>query len=243
MTPWLWPFLLSAIVLVIAFSTSLQWATHSAMRPTAHRRAISLGLVVGVPLCLVALYATLGHPRALDPSQRQPRDAADEAMAQRIDGLAARLSHKPGDIAGWLMLARSRRALGQHAEAAQAFEQADALDVRRVREDPDRLTDWIESRMLAADQHFDALSLNLLAQAMARAPQHPGVLLLRGLAALDRGDRAAATRAFTTLRDQHAAGSPDRDALDDALSRLARGEDPRRHSAPPNPEADPGSRP
>lgn len=214
---WLWPFLLLAGGLAAAFSASLVWAGSDARAP----RMQSATLAVLAPLALIALYALLGHPRALNPAESAPALADQaEAMVQR---LSERLARQPDDPDGWLMLARSRKVLGRYAEAAQAYEQV----ADRASQDPELLADWIEARILASDQHFDLRSRQLLAKAMQMAPEHPGVLLMRGLAALDRGDRTAARQAFTLLREQHPEGSPDRAALDDALARLARGEDPR----------------
>lgn len=176
-------------------------------------------LALGLPLAVVALYAALGHPRALDPAQRQ-RPADPSTM---VDRLAGRLAGGQGSAADWAMLGRSYRVLGRHAEAATAYERAAPL----LPDDADLLADWIESRMLAAGRRFDERSLALLAQAARLAPQHPGVLMLSGLAALQGGDLPGARRAFTALRAQQPEGSPDRAALDRALAELAAGRDPR----------------
>ncbi|PXW93380.1 tetratricopeptide repeat protein [Sphaerotilus hippei] len=218
MPDWLLPFLVTAAGLAAAFSASLVWAAGRAPVPR-WRTAL---LWAGAPLALVTLYATLGHPRALDALERQPGQAEQvEAMVTR---LAERLRQNPVDPDGWLMLARSYKVMGRHEEAAQAYEQAGD----RAMADADLLADWIEARVLARDQHFDERSRTLLARAMSLAPAHPGVLMMRGLAALDRGDRAAARDSFVQLRALFPEGSPDRAALDDALARLDRGQDPRR---------------
>lgn len=242
-TPWLWPFLASALALVAVFSASLFRAAQAdadaersrGPRPPhpSARPGTALALGVGVPLTVIALYAALGAPRALDPlALGVDLDGRSVRVEDSVDALAKHLNAQPDDLEGWLMLARSRKVLGQNAEAAQAYARADALDRQALRRDPDRLADWIEARILADQHRFDPQTLALLAEAMALAPEHPGVLMMRGLAALDRGDRDAARRAFTTLRDQQAPGSPDQAALERALSGLGRGEDPRVRRAP-----------
>ena len=243
-TEWLWPFLAASGLLVAACSASLAWAARS--NPASHGAPAAQGhlpqqlaLLIGLPLAVIALYAALGHPRALDPDELSGKGTAQ--MEAMVETLAQRLAQDPADLEGWLMLARSRKVMGQHAQAAQAYARADALDPARVRADPDRLADWIEARMLSQDRQFDATSLALLALAMERAPQHPGVLMMRGLAALDRGDRPAAARAFAALRDQYAEGSADRSALDEALARMALGEDPRQLRAAATPGAPPSA--
>lgn len=126
------------------------------------------------------------------------------------------------------MLARSYKVLGRHADAAQAYEQAAAV----AQHDPDLLADWIETRVLAQDGRFDTRARELLAQAEAAWPQHDGVLLLTGLAALDRGDAPQARRVFERLRELWPEGHPDREAVDLALARLAQGLDPRQPVRP-----------
>jgi cytochrome c-type biogenesis protein CcmH len=254
-----WPFAATAIALVALFTISLMRAGRAAPagpEPHSAPRGQALALAAGLPLLALALYAALGQPRALDPAERETGSVAQvESMVER---LAARLKQEPGDVNGWLMLAHSYKVMGRAAESAGAFEQADraapdtagpapaggaaswagpaGLVAESVwQRDPNRLVDWIEVRMLAADDHFDARSLALLQRAVALAPEHPGVLMLSGLAALDQADFATARRAFTALRDQSEPGSEDRSALDQALVKLAHGVDPRRAAMPSSP--------
>lgn len=219
---WLLPFLGVATVLAALFGASLVAAGDPAHPEAPRRRAWqALAPGLGAPLALLALYVALGHPVALDPARRAP-DSAD-AVESMVERLAARLERDGGDVDGWLMLARSLKVTGRHREAAAAYEKA----ATRAVQDPELLADWIEARILADDHRFDARSRELLAQAMALAPDHPAVLMMRALAALDRGDRAAAGQTLMRLRGLYAPGSADREALDGALRRLDAGEDPR----------------
>ncbi|BDI07725.1 tetratricopeptide repeat protein [Sphaerotilus microaerophilus] len=261
---WFWPFAATALVLVALFTFSLARAARAtpaagggAEAGGGAPRGQAFAFAVGLPLLALALYAALGQPRALNPAERETGSVAQvESMVER---LAERLQRDPGDVKGWLMLAHSYKVMGRAAESAEAYEQADraapdtgapaaAVAAASVagpagliaagqpwQRDPNRLVDWIEVRMLAADDHFDARSLQLLRRAQALAPQHPGVLMLSGLAALDRHDFAAARAAFTALRDQSDPGSEDRATLDEALAKLAQGVDPRRAAAPAEP--------
>ena len=153
---WLLPFLTLATLLAALFGASLAWA--GGLGGGTARRALPVAL--GAPLALVLLYATLGHPRALDPLQREPGAAEQvEAMVQR---LAERLQREPGDRDGWLMLARSYKVMARYDDAAAAYEQAGP----RALDDPDLLADWIESRILAADRRCDIRPRELLARAV-----------------------------------------------------------------------------
>ncbi|MFM2346725.1 MAG: hypothetical protein RL654_1478 [Pseudomonadota bacterium] len=218
---WLLPFAGVATALAAAFGASLVAASSREEAPAGARTRRTLGPGLLAPLALLALYVALGHPVALDPARREPASA--DAVESMIERLAARLAQQPDDADGWLMLARSLKVTGRPREAAAAYEHA----ADRARQDPDLLSDWIEARILADDHRFDARSRELLAQAMALAPEHPAVLMMRALAALDRGDRPAATQTLARLKTIYAEGSADRRALDEALRRLAAGEDPR----------------
>ncbi|NDY91484.1 tetratricopeptide repeat protein [Ideonella livida] len=227
--PWLLPFMAAAVALVALFSASLVWAAGAPQAPAANAAPSGVApgwargaLWMGPALAVLLLYVALGTPRALNPAEHQADDPAAE-MEARVERLLERLRREPQDRAGWLMLGRSLKVLGRLTQAADAYAQAGDAALA----DPDVLTDWVEARILVADHHFDDTSRALLARAMALAPDHPGVLLLRGLAALDRGDPRSARQAFAQLREQHSPDSPDRAALDEAIRRLDAGQDPR----------------
>lgn len=237
---WLWPFVLLGMALVGLLAASLAWssATPSTESATASASESAPGnktparlplwlLTLAVPVLVMGLYAALGNPRAINPLERHPIAMNGEAVETLVSRLADRLATQPDDAAGWLMLARSYHALGRYAESAEAWEKARPA----AWDDVDSMAEWVEARILAHDQRFDRRSQELLARAMSLNPEHPGVLLLRGLAALDRGDAAAAQKAFTALRNQYPDASPDRDALDQALAQIAAGQDPRSATA------------
>ena len=229
-TDWLWPFVLLAMVLVALFTASLVWASSPSPRwgegrgegqagSKDHRRIWLLTLLI--PLAAMALYATLGNPRGLNPRDRHPVPA--EAAETMVGQLAERLKAQPNNPQGWLMLARSYKVLQRYAESADAWEHAKDL----AWDDVEAMSEWTEARILSQGQRFDRRSQELLARAMSLDSEAPGVLMLRALAALDRGDTAAAQKVMTQLRDVYPEGSPDRQALDAALAQLAQGRDPR----------------
>ncbi|MDO5692308.1 MAG: hypothetical protein Q4G70_07495 [Pseudomonadota bacterium] len=234
-TDWLWPFVLAAMVLVALFTASLAWSAGSGgVDGSGARRRIWV-LTITLPLAAMALYAALGNPRGLNPRDRHP--VPDEAAETMVGKLAERLRAEPDNPAGWLMLARSYKVLQRYAESAEAWEHAKEL----AWDDVEAMSEWTEARILSQGQRFDRRSQELLARAMSLDANAPGVLMLRGLSALDRGDVPAAQKVLTQLRDQYAEGSLDRQALDAALAQLAEGRDPRvsRPQAPPLPRQTP----
>jgi cytochrome c-type biogenesis protein CcmH len=60
----------------------------------------------------------------------QPPGPSREDIRAMVDGLAARLKDNPDDLAGWRMLARSWRVLGETAKADEADARAKALEAK-----------------------------------------------------------------------------------------------------------------
>lgn len=211
----IWPFLAAGLGLLAAFQASLYWASLSSPAPSnkASKRKQTLLLMLVLAAALVGLYVSKGNPQALLPADEAKFEAS---MKNSIQQLAARLRSSPKDEEAWLMLARSQTAMGRYAEAAQAYEQAKGL----AWSNPSLLVAWTEVRLLANERQFDARTQELIGQAAILAPNHPEVLLLVGLEALDRGDHPAARAALLALRGHYPAGSPDLEAVETALATL-----------------------
>ncbi len=60
----------------------------------------------------------------------QPAGPSREEIRAMVDGLAARLDENPDDLAGWRMLARSWRVLGETAKADEAEARVKALEAK-----------------------------------------------------------------------------------------------------------------
>jgi cytochrome c-type biogenesis protein CcmH len=208
------PFLLVALALLAAFGASLRWAGGGRLTVL---RGQAFWLLVIAPLTACALYVMRGEPGAL--MQAESAAHAADGMAASVQRLAERLKAQPNDVAGWLMLARSYGALERPADAAAAYEQAEA----RAPQDAMVLVEWIEARLAASERRFDARTHELVARAARLAPQEPDVLMLRALAAYDQGNRPVAVAMLKALREHYPEGSPDRKAMDAAIERLAQG--------------------
>jgi cytochrome c-type biogenesis protein CcmH len=215
-----WIFAAVGVALTLAFGASLYWAGRGGSGGAP--RGQSLTLALAVLMAVAALYAARGTPQALDPVAHDMPDA--QQMVQR---LAERLKDNPEDLDGWLMLARSYMALQRWAEAEAAYERAQT----KVIQNSDLLLTWIELRVMLADRKFDPRSQELLQQATALAPDDPEVMLLRALAALERGDQAESDALAGKLRERFASGTPERDNLETALKTW------QVRDVPPQPEA------
>lgn len=166
---------------------------------------LALGLVVAA--ASVALYLNIGEPGADDMpfAQRTDVGATQNIVSGGGDGpqmvarLRERLRANPNDIAGWVTLARTHRALNEHPEAVQAFQKA--IEISGQGAPAEMLSDYGESlvfesfgtvspravetfeQALAKDSH-DIKSRFYIAMARSQSGDYRGAIALwRGLSA------------------------------------------------------------
>ena len=175
-------------------------------RPAQQQGARRLGwvLLLSIPVATAALYVLLGNPAMLNPvaleqaARDQPVDI--NAMVARLE---KRLEENPDDPGAWLMMGRSHRYYGRHAEAVQAY--AKAMPV--VDGDPAALAEYAESLLMSGQDTLDGLPDRLVQRSLALNPQEPLGLMLAGAAALHREQYAAAIDYWERLLSQFPADS------------------------------------
>ena len=123
--------------------------------------------------------------------------------------LAAKLEKEPGNVDGWVMLARTYYAINRHAEAARAFDRAVAL----VPDNADLLADYADS-LGASEGGLRGKSLELIERALKADPTHWKALALAGTAAFNRKDYRQAVEYWERMKktvppDSSIAGSID----------------------------------
>lgn len=150
---------------------------------------------------LLAAVAALGIA-VTTPAPKAPPDSIEGMVAS----LAERLARQPSDLAGWLMLARSYEALRRYRDAADAYGRASAL----APNDAQILADQADTLAMAQGGRAAGEPEQLIARALALAPDHPKALALAGSAAIERGDRAAAARYLDRANLQLPAGETPR---------------------------------
>lgn len=188
------------------------------------RRGVSrtaLALLVVIPLAAFAGYLLLGNPDALDPLRRQAR-VSPQQIEEMLVKLETRLKTNPDDAKGWVMLARSYKALGRYPESAEAYRHAGAL----VDSDPALLADYAESLAQVAGS-LEGKPLELIARALKLDPNEPQSLFLAGAAAGERKDYAAVVEYWGRLLPLLDPASSDGQAigaeLDKARAAVAQG--------------------
>lgn len=142
--------------------------TLAAERPIP--RVAAWALAVAVPLTATVVYLEIGSPGMPDVPHASRAVADPAAVAERqeferlTNRLAERLQQGEGDLAGWIMLARSLRTLGRDQESAEAYGRAVEMTGGLDRAPPALLEDFGEAQFAAsggqvtpeARQTFDA---------------------------------------------------------------------------------------
>jgi cytochrome c-type biogenesis protein CcmH len=127
--------------------------------------------------------------------------------------LAAKLEKEPGNVDGWVMLARTYYAMNRHAEAARAFERAVAL----VPDNADLLADYADS-IGAAEGGLRGKSLELIERALKADPTHWKALALAGTAAFNRKDYQQAVDYWERMKKTVPPDSPIAGSIDASIA-------------------------
>jgi cytochrome c-type biogenesis protein CcmH len=188
-------------------------AAHTSARP-ARRSALLIGL--SLPIAAALLYFTLGNIPALSPESAQPPKVTAQQIEEMVAKLAARMEQNPdSDPKGWVMLARSYKAMGRYEESTRAFGKAEKL----VNEDPNLLTDYAEALALSTGGSLRGRPSELIGRALKLDPAFPDALVLAGTAAYEREDFAAAAGYWERLLKQLPPDSEDALSLADSIKK------------------------
>lgn len=193
--------------------------------PVANARRSHTALVIALLVVLLALpligyrlYGTPEWPGIVARSQTEERD---------VRGLVAevekRLADHPDDAQGWLLLGRTRIALGEPASGIMALERALAIDSA----DP-ALAAQIRADLADALARGEGVDIGgrpaaLVREALARAPTHPKALALAGAFAAASGDALQARLAWQKLLAALPAGSDQARQVEALLAQLPDG--------------------
>jgi len=110
-----------------------------------------------------------------------------EQINLMVDRLAAKQKANPGDLEGWVRLARAYKVQGRLPEAEAAFDKAGKL----VEGNADLLTQYADLVATRAGS-LQGKPTTLVNKALAINPLHPMALMLAGSAAYQRADYPAA---------------------------------------------------
>ena len=160
----------------------------------ARKSALAIGL--SLPIAAALIYFALGNLPALSLENVQKPKITAQQVEEMVAKLAERMEQSPdADPKGWVMLARSDKAMGRYEEATRAFGKAGKL----IGEDPHLLSEYAEALALATGGSLRGRPSELLARALKLDPDFPDALVLAGTAAYEREDYAAAAAYWERL--------------------------------------------
>ncbi len=177
-------------------------------------RKTALVLLVTIPLVAIAGYALLGNPQAMDKMHTQARMNPQEIEGM-LGNLVEKLKKNPEDGKGWIMLARSYKALGRYAESAEAYSHGGAL----LDAEPSLLSDYAEVLGQLNGGRLDGKPGELIARALKIDPNEPQALFLAGAAATDRRDFPAVAEYWGRLLLQLAPDSEEAKSVEAAVNK------------------------
>lgn len=174
------------------------------------RRAGLAALAVLIPLGAMSTYMALGAPGIPDaPLASRPAPAATADghtgdTGNMVARLAAQLERNPGDVQGWLLLARSFSTMERYADAARAY--ARAIDSggasAAVR------AEYGESLVMAAAGSVPDRAAEIFRAVVAEDPTEPRARFFLGLFKVQRDDLAGALQEWVDLRAVTPPGAP-----------------------------------
>ncbi|HSQ09447.1 MAG TPA: c-type cytochrome biogenesis protein CcmI, partial [Burkholderiaceae bacterium] len=178
--------------------------------PVSSNRATAIVVALAVPLVAGLMYWKLGAPDAFSPMATAPTapDASHQMTPEQLDGmvqqLAARLEKEPGNVEGWVILARTYYAMRKFPEAAAAYEKLTQL----VPDEPDLLADYADALAMSQGRDLSGRPFALVQAALKINPTHWKALAMAGTAAFDRKDYKGAVDYWERLRSSQPADSP-----------------------------------
>ena len=180
---------------VLEDSTGMEGSTSSdtGMLPSSPRSLpLSIGIAVALPLVAVGLYFWVGTPDGLNPQARvadatqghQMTSAQIEAMVTQLE---QRLQTQPGNVEGWVMLARSYASMRRFTDSSAAYERAVSL----VPDNAPLLADYADV-LAMSKQSLQGKPEKIIRRALKIEPTNLKLLSLMGSTAFERQDYRAA---------------------------------------------------
>lgn len=165
--------------------------------------------------------APLPASTGIDPGQmagvaKLPPEQRQQAIRSMVEGLAAKLQANPGDIDGWLRLARARTVLGDRVAAGEAYRNALAGAPDRT----DVAIAYAEFLMPDGDGPAPPAAIGLLKGVLAREPGNAAALWYLGRDAAAAGRDAEAHALWSKLLPLLSAGSAERAEVERRLAQL-----------------------
>jgi len=191
---------------------------------------LAVGLVVAG--AAVAIYVNTGDPGLRDAPLAGRTDLASAGAAggpgqgapgvdgqAMIQNLKDRLARNPNDVAGWITLARTYSATGQHMEAVAAFEKA--ISAAGPQPPAELISDYGEAQVLEAFGTVSPRAVETFRQALARDPGDIKSRFYIGMSRAQTGDFRGAIALWRGLTADAPPDAPWLEAVRERISEAA----------------------
>ena len=173
----------------------------------------AIGLCLFIAVLSAGFYFALGDAtRIAQTNTQQPM--TQEGVEKMVAQFAAKMEQDPGNLQGWVMLARSYRILGRNQEAAKAYERAGSF----IESDPQLLADYADVLASNANGSFSGKPLQLINQALKLDPNNLMALWLSGTASYAAGNYKAAVQIWEKLAQQVPPGTEDARSIEASIA-------------------------
>lgn len=163
----------------------------------------------------VGFYLSSGQPGQPGlPIASRPADPEEAQLRAALAELEARVAAEPNNGGAWLLLARTRAALGQWAQAAAAYRRTFTL----IPATPETRAAALETEVLAADGMVSPAIAQGFEAVLAQEADNPIARFYLAVAAAQAGRHADAINAFQMLAAELPEGAPVRE---EAARRIA----------------------
>ncbi len=177
-------------------------------------RALAAILAAAMPVAALGFYFVLGSPNLPDLPHAE-RDIGAEIVAREgrleraeVMQLTARLlealKDKPGDVKGWLLLARTYLTINEFEGALDAFRRATELSNRR----PEIAASYAEAMVMAEGGQVPATAKKLFNDILAADPFNSKARYYLGLEMAQTGNPKGALQAWVDLAELSPADAP-----------------------------------
>jgi cytochrome c-type biogenesis protein CcmH len=162
-------------------------------------KSLIVTLALLIPVCASLLYGWLGNPEAQREQPQAPAHSVTAGqMEEMVAKLAARLEKNPEDLQGWVMLARSYKAIGKFDLAEKAYARLGGA----LQQDAGMLAEYADVLAMVADGNLEGKPQAMLDKALKLDPDNPLALELGGYSAFRRNLPAEAIRYWERLLKQ-----------------------------------------
>jgi len=172
----------------------------------------ALAIIGFVPLATLGIYLLIGSPQEADRPLAPRLDGALEDLppAAILARLEMRLREAPNDAKGWRLMARLRMTIGDFQKAADGWQRLLEL----VPQDVEARVGLAQALIEQDEGVVSAVAVQLLDEALARAPDNGSALFWRAEAHHQSGEKNAAKELWRKLRAKLPEGVPLARALD-----------------------------